>query len=74
MTEVQHVSETATGMRTGRNSSRFGSGSARRRFIAYALAMLMAAAMIIWIGALSWGLLALVRWAIDRLQVFLALL
>ena len=73
MTELQHVSEAATRMRTGRNSSPFGSGSASRRLIAYSLAMLMAAAMIVWIGALSWGLLALAHWTIDRLEFLWAL-
>jgi hypothetical protein len=73
MSKFEHLSEPAIRSRTQRNRSPFDSGSMRRKLVAYALAALMVVTMAMWIGGLSWALLALVHWGLDRLQSLWAL-
>jgi hypothetical protein len=73
LSKIEHLSEPAIGARTQRNASPFDSGLMRRKLVAYALAALMVVAMAMWISGLSWALLALVHWGLDRIQSLWAL-
>ena len=74
MSDLQHSAKSTMELRNTRNPSPFGSGPTSRKLAAYLLASLVIVTMVIWIGFVSWGLLSLVHWLLDRVHFIWTLL
>jgi hypothetical protein len=52
--------------------SRLSSTQTIRKIVVYLLAALIAAATIVWIGFLGWGIVTTLQWLLDCIKNFLA--